>query len=205
MTTGHHPPTLKHSTTSSVTDPARPRDFPLTSFSGVAFVLFCFALLCFVFRIRAFFEAAAFRSISCPSICRRPESHTCFFFLEMSLFPSIFLYHVRFLFVWRVRRTFFPSEWCFLPQSTECGRCYAFVGAWLRPGEGIGWLAAGTMPNSLYRMPVVYLFLACVFYLLVPFSLSFLFVCVFLFLSLKLGDEKSCVTFLLCDPGWYVY
>ena len=35
------------------------------------------------------------------------------------------------------------------------------LGAWLRPGEGIGWLAAGTMPNSLYRMPVVYFFLAC--------------------------------------------
>ena len=27
----------------------------------------------------------------------------------MSLFPSIFLYHFRFIFVWRVRRTFFPS------------------------------------------------------------------------------------------------
>ena len=56
------------------------------------------------------------------------------------------------------------------------------LGAWLRPGEGIGWLAAGTMPNSLYRMPVVYLFLACHVYfiaiLLVPFSLSLsFFVC----------------------------
>ena len=35
------------------------------------------------------------------------------------------------------------------------------LGAWLRSGEGIGWLAAGTMPNSLYRVPFVYLFLAC--------------------------------------------
>ena len=63
--------------------------------------------------------------------------------------------------------------------STECGRCYAFLGAWLRAGEGIGWLAAGTMPNSLYRMPLVYLFLACVF----CYSCSFLFVvfCVFVF------------------------
>ena len=51
--------------------------------------------------------------------------------------------------------------------------------AWLRAGEGIGWLAAGTMPNSLYRMPLVYLFLTCVFY----YSCSFLFVvfCVFVF------------------------
>ena len=32
--------------------------------------------------------------------------------LEMSLFSEDFLYHLRFLFVWRVRRTFFPSE-CF--------------------------------------------------------------------------------------------
>ena len=37
------------------------------------------------------------------------------------------------------------------------------LGAWLRPGEGIGWLAAGTMPKSLYRVPFVYFFLACVF------------------------------------------
>ena len=38
------------------------------------------------------------------------------FSLQMSLFPFFFfffLYHVRFLFVWRVRRTFFPSGWCF--------------------------------------------------------------------------------------------
>ena len=47
-----------------------------------------------------------------------------------------------------------------LSHSTECGRCYAFLGAWSRAGEGIGWLAAGTMPNSLYRMPLIYLFLA---------------------------------------------
>ena len=54
-----------------------------------------------------------------------------------------------------------------------------FLGAWLRAGEGIGWLAAGTMPISLYRMPLVYLFLACVF----CYSCSFLFVvfCVFVF------------------------
>ena len=53
-----------------------------------------------------------------------------------------------------------------------------FLGAWLRAGEGIGWLAAGTMPNSLYRMPLVYLFLTCVF----CYSCSFLFFfCVFVF------------------------
>ena len=67
-----------------------------------------------------------------------------------------------------------------------------FLGAWLRAGEGIGWLAAGTMPNSLYRMPLVYLFLAYVF----CYSCSFLFVvflcvCVFLLLSLELGRCSS--------------
>ena len=36
------------------------------------------------------------------------------------------------------------------------------LGAWLQSGEGIGWLAAGTIPNSLYRVPF-YLFLACAF------------------------------------------
>ena len=53
------------------------------------------------------------------------------------------------------------------------------LGAWMRAGEGIGWLAAGTMPNSLYRMPLVYLFLACVFCC----SCSFLFdvFCLFVF------------------------
>ena len=45
-------------------------------------------------------------------------------------------------------------------------------GAWLRSGEGIGWLAAGTtvylVPNSLYR---------------VPFFLSFSGMCLIFFLS----------------------
>ena len=65
------------------------------------------------------------------------------------------------------------------------------LGAWLRSGEGLGWLAAGTtMPNSLYRMPFV-LFLACVF----CYSCSFLFVvfdCLcFPLLSLELGRCSS--------------
>ena len=66
------------------------------------------------------------------------------------------------------------------------------LGAWLRAGEGIGWLAAGTMPNSLYRMPLVYLFLACVFCYSCSFLfVVFLFVCVFLLLSLELGICSS--------------
>ena len=50
------------------------------------------------------------------------------------------------------------------------------LGAQLRSVGGIGWLAAGTMPNSLCRVPFDYLFLACVFVFVVPLSLSFLFV-----------------------------
>ena len=86
----------------------------MTSFSGVTFVLFCFALLCFVFRLYAFVEAAALRSIVLR-YAGAPIATRVSFCFEMSLFPSIFLYHFHFLFVWRVRRTFFPSEWCFLP------------------------------------------------------------------------------------------
>ena len=51
----------------------------------------------FFFRLYAFVEAAALRSIVLRYIiCGRPDSHTCFFllfpfaYLEMSLFPSIF-------------------------------------------------------------------------------------------------------------------
>ena len=49
-----------------------------------------------------------------------------FFFLFLSClfgdvaFSEYFMYHCRFLFEWRVRRTFFPSKWCFsalLPRA----------------------------------------------------------------------------------------
>ena len=36
------------------------------------------------------------------------------------------------------------------------------LGAWLRSGEGIGWLVARTMLNSLYRVPFLYIFMVCV-------------------------------------------
>ena len=35
------------------------------------------------------------------------------------------------------------------------------LGAWLRSWEGIGGLAAGIIPNYLYRVPFFYLVLAC--------------------------------------------
>ena len=58
----------------------------------------------------------------------------------------------------------------------------ARLGAWLRSGEGIGWLAAGIIPNSLYRVPFFYLFLASVFcFCSVLFVVSVLFRHVFVF------------------------
>ena len=84
---------------------------PWRFFFGVPFVL-----VCFVFRLYAFVEAAALRSIvlryAGVPIATRFFLFLFFFLLEMSLFPSV-LYHFRFLFVWRVRRTFFSSGWCF--------------------------------------------------------------------------------------------
>ena len=76
------------------------------------------------------------------------------------------------------------------------------LGAWLRSGEGIGWLAAGTMPNSLYRVPFLYLFLACVFCHLCSF-LFVVFVCVFLLLSVSFVDFPP-IFFCPADdvPDW---
>ena len=49
-----------------------------------------------------------------------------------------------------------------------------WVRAWLRSGEGIGWLAADTKPNSLYRVPFYFFWhLCCV--IIVPFFFSSLF------------------------------
>ena len=56
------------------------------------------------------------------------------------------------------------------------------LGAWLRAGEGIGWLAAGTMPTSLYRMPP---------------HLSFSGMCILLFLFLSLC--RFCLCFFCCS------
>ena len=41
-------------------------------------------------------------SFNRPSTCKRPDSHTCFFLMEMWLFPSIFLHPFRFLFLWTI-------------------------------------------------------------------------------------------------------
>ena len=75
-----------------------------------------FVLFCFVFRLYAFVEAAAFRSIVLPCASVPIATRVSFFFffpffwgyLEMSLFPSIFsafsLYYGEY-----VVRSFFPD------------------------------------------------------------------------------------------------
>ena len=81
----------------------------MASFSGVA----TFVLFCFVFRLYAFVGAAGLRSIALRYAGAPIATRFFFCFFEMSLFPSIFCTISAFLFVWGVRRTFFPSEWCF--------------------------------------------------------------------------------------------
>ena len=90
----------------------------------MAFFFWCY--VCFVllrFRLYAFVEAAALRSIvlryADVPIATRVSFFLFFLFvyLEMSLFPSIFLYHFRFLFVWTIEyvvRSFLPDG-VFLP------------------------------------------------------------------------------------------
>ena len=89
--------------------------------SYVAFVLFLFRFRLFFI---AFTEAAALRSIVLryaydPTATRSYLTTVCVLFSFLFLpfwscrFSRVFLYHYRLLFVWRVRRAFFPSELCF--------------------------------------------------------------------------------------------
>ena len=96
----------------------------MSFFSGVRFVLFCFVLLRF-FRLFAFTEAAALRSIVLrPSTCMR-DNHACFFFffpfflfffLKMSLFPvffvpfTVFYFHVEYVVVFPLQDGVFYLE-----------------------------------------------------------------------------------------------
>ena len=87
--------------------------------------LFRFALLCFAFRLYAFVEAAALHSIALRYTGAPIATRTSFFFpfvyLEMSLFSEyFFLYHFRFLLVWRVRRTLSFRMVFFYLVTTGC-------------------------------------------------------------------------------------
>ena len=82
------------------------------------------------------------------------------------------------------------------------------LGAWLRSGEGIGRLAAGTILNSLYRVPFFYFFLTCVFcslflsFIFVVFVL--LFVAAFFFCSRWSFVDVPLIFFCPADhvPDW---
>ena len=77
-------------------------------------------LFCFVsfFVPTLFVEAAALRSIVLR-YADVPIAARVFFFLSFCRFFRVFFfYHFRFLFVWRVRRTFFPSGWYFFYLMT---------------------------------------------------------------------------------------
>ena len=73
------------------------------------------------------------------------------------------------------------------------------LGAWLRPGEGIGWLAAGTMPNSLYRMPVVYFFSGMCILLFLFLSLCRFRLFVFFFCSHWSLEDVPLISFCPAD------
>ena len=96
--------------------------------------VFLWCYVCFVllrFRLYAFVEAAAPRSIVLRYESASIATRDSFSFLEMSLFQSFFLCHFRFLFVWRV---LLPSyvlsfEWCF---STLWPRAGLMTSAYVR-------------------------------------------------------------------------
>ena len=87
----------------------------MASFSGVTLVL-----LCFVFRLYAFVEAAALRSIILRYAGVSIATRFVFFsllFMWRCRFFRVFLYHFRFLFVWTIEyivRSFLPNV-VFLP------------------------------------------------------------------------------------------
>ena len=116
VTTGHHPPTLKHSTNSSVTDPARQRDFPL-----VCLFLFRFRVFLALSKPRALVQS--FLDMHAP---RQPHTVT----YQMSVFSFVsFLGRCRLFRVFciiavsslagRVLCTFFFRMMFFLPSGHE--------------------------------------------------------------------------------------
>ena len=89
------------------------------------------------------------------------------------------------------------------PGSTECGRSYAFGCMVAIRGGGIRWLAAGIIPNSLYRVPFFYLFLAGVLLLLLSFC-RFCFVSLCFFCSRWSFVDVSVIFFIPAGhvPDW---
>ena len=87
--------------------------------------LFCFAS----FSPYAFVEAAILRSMILRYAGAPIATRIFFGGGGDDAFSEYFLYHFRFLFVWRVHRAFFPSEWCF---STLWPRAGFLTSAYVR-------------------------------------------------------------------------
>ena len=105
----------------------------------------CFVLL--RFRIYAFVEAATLL-FNRPSICWRPDSHTCFFFL--------FLFSL--LFIWRCR--FFRVFFCTIPALCLESTSYSFLsnGLFLPSDHGAGfWTSAYVRIQSINQSIVEFL------------------------------------------------
>ena len=73
-----------------------------------------------VFRLYVFVEATPLRSIVLryAGVPIATRFFVFCFFIGDVVFSEYLLYHFCFLFVWRVRRTFFPSGWCFFDLVT---------------------------------------------------------------------------------------
>ena len=97
----------------------------MSSFSGIGitFVFFVFVFMLSL-KPRPFIQSFFVLRYACAPIATRSYLTTVFasfffffFFLIRSTryvaFSRVFLYHCRFIFVWRARRTFFHSGWCF--------------------------------------------------------------------------------------------
>ena len=85
----------------------------MPSFFGVILVLVCFVFKSmFSLKPRPFVQS--FFVLRYARIPTATRVSSCFSFVfEDVAFPSICSYHYCFIFVWRVRRTFPPSGWCF--------------------------------------------------------------------------------------------
>ena len=84
----------------------------MLSFSGVTFALFGFVFV-FILSLkpRPFVQSSFVLRYACVPTAIRVSSS--FFGGGGDVaFSAYFLYHYRFLFAWRVRRTFSPSGWC---------------------------------------------------------------------------------------------
>ena len=71
------------------------------------------------------------------------------------------------------------------------------LGTWLRSGEGIGWPATGTIPNSFYEFPSIFFWYMC-------FALLFLSFCRFVFVFMFSLERCRCSFLIFSCPADHV-